>query len=200
MQAKEKLSLEERMTPEERDVYERYKKVVGKQFVLQEVLPVRPQQFNKGKYIAGYDEDVTWKGIMRWALANDDYSPLWFDQDFASKTRWGGIIAPPLFLLAIDNGVTPVAWLASILYGKDSVINTKDYPNFVGAFQGNTEYEFFEPVRPGDTLKAVATCTDVYWKQGRQYRLMFTEAVTTFTNQKGQKVALCRQGAVYRFK
>ena len=59
---------------------------------------------------------------------------------------------------------------------------------------------FIDADIPIDKIKTKGKCTDIYWKQGKQYRLLFTFGETTYTNQWGQLVAHCRAGAVYRFK
>ena len=194
-------TLDERMTPEERELFERFKQQIGREFLIEECLPQYSERVEYMSYLSGYDENVHWPGIKRWAIVNEDFSGLWFDEEYAKRSRWGGIIAPPLYLLAIDDGMMPSSWLALEVYDRTSgVINTKKYPNFVGGLQANSEWEFFEPVRPGDKIKTKGKCTDIYWKQGKQYRLLFTFGETTYTNQRGQLVARCRAGAVYRFK
>ena len=35
--------------------------------------------------------------IRRWAYAIGDGNPLWLDDDYAKKTRWGAILSPPTF-------------------------------------------------------------------------------------------------------
>ncbi len=153
------VTLEERMTPEERELFERFKQQIGKEFLIKRVEYM--------SYLSGYDENVHWPGIKRWAIVNEDFSGLWFDEEYAKKSRWGGIIAPPLYLLAIDDGMAPSSWLVFEVYDRTTgVINTKKYPNFVGGLQANSEWEFFEPVRPGDKIKTKGKCTDILLEAG----------------------------------
>jgi len=194
-------ALEEKMTPEERAVFERYKQWIGKEFVAEEAVPDQAEYLEYDSYLTGYDGNVTWPGIKRWCVANEDFNGLWFDEEYARKSDFGGITAPPLYLLAIDDAMKPSSWLALEVYDMNTgTINTKKYPNFVGGLQANTEWEFFEAVRPGDRIEVRAKCTDVFWKQGKQFRLLFTFGETDYINQKGQTLARCRAGAVYRFK
>lgn len=196
----ENSNLEAIMTPEERQLFELFKSMIGKDFHTKEVVKLWDDYIHDKPIVTGYDEHVSHLGIKRWALANEDMNSLWFSDGFAKTTCWKGVIAPPLFIMAIDDGVAAASWLASFLYGSDGVINTKEYPNFVGGLQGNTEFEFYEPVRPGDTIGHTSRCTDIKWKHGKTYRLLFTTGETNYTNQHGRVVAKCRQGAVYRFK
>lgn len=42
--------------------------------------------------------------IRHFAIAIADDNPLWVDRDYAKDSRWGGIIAPPSFLMSVNNG------------------------------------------------------------------------------------------------
>ena len=188
----ETLSLEERMTPEERELYEGFKSRIGQEFV--------PQYPHDMFYPYGTDEPVHWSRIKRWATVNGDFNALWFDEEYAKQSRWGGIIAPPLYLLAMDDGVNVPADFTGDIYDPDCRVKKEKYPTFRGSFQANCEWEFFEPIRPGDKIDARKQCKDIYWKQGTRFRLLFASGETTYTNQKGQLVARCLLGAVYMFK
>ncbi|MFC2069406.1 MaoC family dehydratase N-terminal domain-containing protein, partial [Chloroflexota bacterium] len=39
--------------------------------------------------------------ILRFIKAIEDYNPLWQDKDNAQRSNYGGIIAPPTFILTI---------------------------------------------------------------------------------------------------
>ena len=82
----------------------------------------------------------------------------------------------------------------------NAVLKLKKYRTFRGVMQTDSTWEFFEPVRPGDQIIPRAKSTDIYWKQGKRFRLLVTSGVTTYTNQEGQIVASCQTGAVYMFK
>jgi len=188
----ENLNLEERMRPEERVLYESFKARIGKEFP--------PEQGHEMFYPIGLEDPVQWSAIKRWATINGDTNALWFDQEYAKNTRWGGVIAPPLYLLAKDDPVAIAADFVTSIYKPDSTVNREKYPTFRGSMMANAEFEFFEPVRPGDKLDAMRKCTDIFWRQGSRYRLLFLLGETRYTNQKGQLVAVSRGGAVYMFK
>ncbi len=190
----ENKTLEERMTPEERELYESFKSKIGQEFV--------PEPSHEMFFPLLNEEPVTWSRIKKWAKVNEDLNPLWFDEEYAKNSRWGGIVAPPLFLMTIDAGTGPVTYFVGKLYtpAPNAVLKLEKYRTFRGAMQTDSEWEFFKPVRPGDKIFPKATCTDIFWKQGKRFRLLFTSGVTTYTNQKGQLLACCRTGAVYMFK
>jgi len=193
--------LEDRMTPEERQLYELYRSWIGKEFDQAQALPEMSDHIEYSALINGYGPEVTWAGIKRWAVVNEDYNGLWFDEEYAARSDFGGITAPPLFLIAIDDAMAPSAWPASKVYNMQTgIVDTEKYPNFVGGLQANNDWEFFEPVRRGDTITVKARCTDAFWKQGKEFRLLFTSGETDYLNQQGETVARCRAGAVYRFR
>lgn len=39
--------------------------------------------------------------IKRFIQATDDRNPLWWDEEYAKRTKYDGIVAPPSFLLVI---------------------------------------------------------------------------------------------------
>ncbi|MEW6110922.1 MAG: MaoC family dehydratase N-terminal domain-containing protein, partial [Thermodesulfobacteriota bacterium] len=43
-----------------------------------------------------YQTEVTWRRTMNYAAAIDDHNPVYFDDE-----REGGIIAPPMFAVAV---------------------------------------------------------------------------------------------------
>lgn len=192
--SEESKALEERMTPEERELYEDFRSKIGQEFV--------PEPSHDMFFPLLNEEPVTWSRIKKWAKVNEDANPLWFDEEYARNSRWGGIVAPPLYLMTVDAGTTPVAYLVGKLFhpAPNAVLNLEKYRTFRGVMQTDADWEFFEPVRPGDMISARAKCTDIYWKQGKRFRLLVTSGVTTYTDQKGQMVGLCRTGAVYMFK
>ena len=187
-------ALEQRMTPEERELYEDFKSKIG-----QESVPVPSHEMF---FPLLNEEPVTWSRIKKWAKVNGDSNPLWFDEEYARNSRWGGIVAPPLYLMTIDAGTVPVSYLVGKLFepAPNAVLKLKKYRTFRGVMQTDSTWEFFEPVRPGDQIIPRAKCTDIYWKQGKRFRLLVTSGVTTYTNQEGQIVASCQTGAVYMFK
>ena len=146
-------------------------------------------------YFFRWGAEADWSAIKKFAIANEDFNALWFDEEYAKKSRWGGLIAPPLYLITAHDGLE---WPFEFFVW--AYENLEKIPNFVETFEAETEWEFFEPVRPGDKIESDHRLADVYWKQGTKYRLLFIFGKTVLTNQKGQVVAHNRSGAVYAFK
>lgn len=126
---------------------------------------------------------VTWeveKGwIKRFAEAIDDPNPLWTDEKFARKTRYGGIIAPPTFPTALRNEEALKVFFELDIPQK-RVLN------------GGNELEIFEPIRPGDKITVTAKLVDVREREGRMGKMLFLIQEVTYKNQFGDVVAIGR--------
>ena len=116
--------------------------------------------------------------IRRFAQAVGDPNPLWQDEKYASKTRYGGIIAPPLFL--IDVGLVKfVDRLVEMCPDKANI-------------NGGIDIEFYRPMKVGDTITTVAKLFEVKQRTGKSGVMLFLTVEVTYTNQKGELVAKCR--------
>jgi len=128
-------------------------------------------------------QPTTWeveKGwIQRFAEAIDDPNPLWSDEKFARKTRYGGIIAPPTFPAALRNEEA-MKMFFEIDIPQKRVLN------------GGNELEFFQPIRPGDRITVTAKLVDVREREGRMGKMLFLIQEVTYTNQFGEVVAVGR--------
>jgi acyl dehydratase len=187
-------ALEDRMTPEERELVERHRKVIGV-----ETAPVSPHAIWDNDYRG---EPVSAYKVERWAHLNSDYNALYCDPEFAKESCWGGVIASPMYVMALDDGVWPVARISGDMYepGTDCIVRHAAYPTFRGAMMASSDFEFFEPIRPGDSISVTGKTTDLFWKQGSRYRLLFAKGDIIFRDQHGRVVALDHTGAVFMFK
>jgi len=115
------------------------------------------------------------KGHIRaFAQAIEDPNPLWNNEDEARKTRFGGMVAPPTFLRAART-----QRLEDL---------PPDFP-YKRLLDGGSEWEYFEPVRPGDRITAVNRVVDIYSRSGQLGPMIFVVTETTYTNQFGQLAA-----------
>jgi acyl dehydratase len=120
--------------------------------------------------------DVERGAILKFAQAIGDTNPLFNDEAAARKTRYGGLIAPPTFLRSMSAG--PM---------KADV--KSPYP---AALDGGSEWEYFEPVRPGDRITVTLKIADMFERPGRLGNMLFIIRETKYVNQFGQTVALQR--------
>lgn len=122
--------------------------------------------------------DVEKGHIKRFAQAIGDENPIYYDEEYAKKTRYGGIIAPPLFL--IDTGL--------VKFVDKLVAMCPDLANI----NGSTEIEFYRPMMIGDRIKTVAKLVDVEEKVGKSGPMILLTIEVTYTNQRQELVAKCR--------
>jgi acyl dehydratase len=128
-------------------------------------------------YIGVGGESVTMKvdasQIRLFAEAIGDPNPLYWDEEYARGTRWGGVIAPPTFLCLLF-APTPMPRLDFGLVG----------------LNGGTGFESYRPVRVGDVITAQASVSNVKAVKGRTGEMLITERETRYTNGSGALVAL----------
>lgn len=136
--------------------------------------------------------------IMMFARAIGDPNPIYYDEEYAKKTEVGGIIAPPTFIQAAahydpDYPLRPKIgepWFGS---GKEPT-GLKSGP--VGKGRGlhaEQHYEYHRHLRPGDVLTATIKEGRRWEKEGRRSgKLLFSETIIEFRDQKGELVITSR--------
>ena len=141
--------------------------------------------------------------IKKFADAVDDRNPLYWDEEFARNSRYGSIIAPPGFFgwptkwarestfPLSSEGAEP----AGAIVDPRAVLAEAGYSRVL---DGGMEYEFFSPVRAGDTLVASSMIKDIVEREGKTGKMAFLFIETTYTNQNGDLVAKARQTTVHR--
>jgi len=129
--------------------------------------------------------DVTKRDIKRFAQAIGEANPVHFDEDYAKNTKYGAIIAPPLFCHMFTFEDVPQNRLPS-----DGSPIEIDVPvpaqRTVG---GESSYEIFQRIKVGDKITAKSTLKNVFIKEGRNGRLYFIVVDTEFSNQRNELVA-----------
>jgi acyl dehydratase len=80
-----------------------------------------------------FNEEATRTAIRKFADGIGDPNPLWRNQDYARKTRYGGIVAPPSWVLSV---------LSAIQFGWRGI----------AGFHSGSEFFFYKPVRAGDKI------------------------------------------------
>lgn len=141
--------------------------------------------------------EVTKLDIKRFAVATDDLNPLYFDEERAKLSPYGGIIAPPLFYMAPLTNPVPESELRpdGLPYEGKFPIPPTPLPRLM---DGGTEIEFFTPIRAGDTITGRCKITDIYQKEGRTGPLIFVVRECRYTNQKGELVLVEKGASILR--
>jgi acyl dehydratase len=117
-------------------------------------------------------ETATRDAIRHFAWGVGDNNPLWVDREYAKASRWGGIIAPPCILYAVDSTI-----VAPKLQG-------------VQWIYAGTGWTWFEPVRLDDTFTVDAQLLGQDIKSGRRFaKWVLQTGEVRYYNQHGRLVA-----------
>ena len=120
--------------------------------------------------------DVEKGAIIKFAEAIGDTNPIFNDEVAARQSKYGGMIAPPTFLRSMSSGPLKV-----------------DVRNPYSAnLDGGSEWEYFEPVRPGDRITVTTKIANIYERAGRLGNMLFMVRETNYVNQFGNTVATQR--------
>ena len=118
--------------------------------------------------------------IQRFVRAIDDPNPLWQDEEYARQSPYGGIIAPPTFIVTIGGEQFGEKVIAPL------------FPD--GLLHGSTELECYQPVRPGDRIAVSVKLANIRERQGsRSGKMLFITFDITYRNQGDELVAKCQQ-------
>lgn len=115
---------------------------------------------------------LTLEAIQKYCRSVGDLNPLYFDEDFARKSRYGGLIAPPSIHIMLMFACTPVDdWMKS--------------PGTVNAGQS---WSYNIPARPGDTIRLQGRALDKFIKKDR----LFVIHDNVFFNQNDEVICAGR--------
>jgi acyl dehydratase len=140
-----------------------------------------------GKLVGGGQlwEPCAKSDIRRWVMAMDYVNPLHWDQEFASRTKFGDIIAPQSMAVALDfgHGCQPAC------VGK--------IPGSHLIFGGEEWWWYGTDIRPGDQLFQERRFYD-YKVRDTKFAgpTMFSRGDTIHRNQHGALVAKARSTAI----
>ena len=128
-----------------------------------------------------WNETASRDGIKHWAWGIGDDNPLWVDQEYASKTKWGGIVAPPTFLYSTSTG--PLGPGSHPSRGSG-------LPGIHGLHTGDS-WELFEPIRLGDRIHHDRETLDPIEKRSSYVgRMIQQNHRTRYYNQDNKIVAV----------
>jgi acyl dehydratase len=140
--------------------------------------------------------------ILLFARSIGDDNVVYTDEEAAKKTEAGGIIAPPTFVQASaqfdpNYGLRPKIgqpWFGS---GKNPTGRVAGSGGGGGGGGGGLHaeqhYEYHRPLRAGDVLTAKTFPGKTWEKEGkRSGKLVFSESVTEYRDQKGELVVTAR--------
>jgi acyl dehydratase len=98
-------------------------------------------------HMPAWNREVTSDGIWHFALGIGDDNPLWWDEQYAKESSWGGLIAPPCYLYSHSSGPR--------LKPGDGRMSVEVFlPGVLGLWAGE-RWRWIRPVRPGERIRAV---------------------------------------------
>ena len=110
--------------------------------------------------------------IADFAKGVGETNPLYFDEDYARTTMFGGIVAPPSIHILLMFACT----------------GSKDWMRSPGTINAGQSWFYNVPARPGDTIHMRGTALDRFIKKDR----LFVIHENVFTNQNDQVVCTGR--------
>ena len=146
--------------------------------------------------------------VRRFTQAIMDRDPIYWDEESTKKTRYSGIVCPPLFPTSVYR--TPGDAPDPIEQGFN-----RD-PDFDGLGRGGgggpqmpplplkrtlnagNEIEFFQYAKPGERIISKSRIHDIYEREGRSGRMVFIVTETTVKNDKGELLFISRATSIRR--
>ena len=120
-----------------------------------------------------WNTDVTSDTIRHFCYGTDDDNPLYMDPDYAAKTKYGKLIAPPGYLVSV---------LYPILHGEPMKAP-------LASLIGGVAYEWNRPIYAGDKLHAVSKQGKFFEKVNKQgRRLNFVISDISYLDEKDELV------------
>ena len=141
--------------------------------------------------------EVEKEAIRRFADAIGDQNPLYYDEEYARNSSYGSIVAPPGFFGWPNKWEREGPFFSRTTVKLGAALAKAGY-SMVAAIDAGIEYEFFCPVRAGDTLVASSRILDISERQGKTGKTVFTIIETNYTNQSGDLVAKSRWASIQR--
>ena len=142
----------------------------------------------QGKIYPTFRYEVGREKIFEYARATLSTNPYCTDPEFAAKSHYGAVVAPPTFAAVYCHQA-----LRNVFDDKELAMNI---PRIV---HGEQNFEFGEVVKSGDTISTTVTITNIFEKENKkglknQLLIMTTESV----NQDGELVCIGRWTLVER--
>ena len=119
-----------------------------------------------------FNEFATRDNIRKFINGVGDINPLFHDEDYARKTRYNCIIAPPSFIMSVLSGVQ-FGWRG------------------LAGYHSSSDMEFYKPIKVGDQVIPEKTYTGFEGPKKSNFadKTVFDYFNKEFFNQKGELVA-----------
>lgn len=151
-----------------------------------------------GQETAVYLGELTLRDAQRFAIAVGDLNPLYFDEQYARDSAYGGLIAPPNMLTAVR------AWGAGAREDElavDGVVDALEEKLPIALkrrMAGGQELEFHSPVRPGDQITRRGGIVSIEERKGRSGTLVVMLREDRYYNERNELLLTCRETVLIR--
>jgi acyl dehydratase len=120
--------------------------------------------------------------IAEMVKAIGDPNPIYLSKEAAMKEGYRDTPIPPTFL------TVPMMWTPSM----PGLINDLAI-NFMMVLHGEEEYEYYQPIYPGDVITGIPKVASIDEKTSKSgSRMDMVNVEILYTNQNGEKVAKAR--------
>ena len=141
----------------------------------------------EGPWLEALDE-VCKPLIRHWCEAMQDGNPLYTDEDYARKSKYGSVIAPPTMLMAWSmNPLWPPRESVSSSLGR--AMEILDKAGFTQVMIVGSAQKYYQPLFPGDRVSFTYRVDSVSGEKqtglGKGY---FVTSIFTYSNQKGDLI------------
>ncbi len=138
------------------------------------------------------------RDCQRYAIAIGDLNPLYFDADYAKRSAYGGLIAPPNMLTAVR------AWGAGAREDELAPDGVVDLPEeklpirLKRRMAGGQELTLHTPARPGDHITRRGGIVSLEERSGRSGQFVVMVREDRYYNERGELLVTCRETVLVR--
>ena len=147
--------------------------------------------------------------LRRFVQAIMDHDPAYYDEEYAAKSKFDGLTAPPLYpvhafrlpadtpdpldVVSRDPSADGTAGIMGVAFGLPPI----DMP-YRRLLNGGNEIEFFRSLRVGERAVAKPRYVDVTLKEGKSGHMLLVTIETRFTTESGEPLLINRQTLIWR--
>lgn len=117
--------------------------------------------------------------IIKLARATGEAGQIYQNEEYAKKSKYGGIIAPMTFIASLRVNEAD-EWMMKLDIPQKRAVNA------------GQDLEFFKPIRPGDVITVKAKLAEISEREGKSGKMLAMVTERAYINQKGEKVATMR--------
>jgi acyl dehydratase len=140
--------------------------------------------------------------IRRFADAVGETNPLYWDEEYARKSRHGGIVAPPGFLSSLWFSGRPVKWgpkeRPTESLGPPALMAALEKAGYTRILDTGIDYDFYGMVKAGQTITAVSVVKDIMERSAKEGKVIFLVTETTYTDEDGKLAAKARSMTIHQ--